>query len=186
MKSKNLLIVACTVLVGFFCIAGTASATSHDVEWVFGNSIDGMSDYILNSYLPSDEELGVIGGSDPTLTLRLNQRYQATVVNYVAHPLQIIAKAASYTSDTVLLSMGATVGSFESDVNVAWVDSGSGTITFTLTLDLYNAMNDAGQQPGYVCELHTPFMRGNFIVLGVPIADPIPETIEKSDISIEL
>ncbi len=74
MKSKNLLIIVCTVLVGGFCIVGTAEATSHDVEWVFGNSIDGMSDYILNSYSPSDEGLGTIGGHDPTLTLRLNQR----------------------------------------------------------------------------------------------------------------
>jgi len=165
-------------------ICGGAQATSHDVAWTFGNN--GFSDYILNSYSPAGAALGTVGGFDPTLTLRVNRRYQVTVVNYQSHPLQILAKAASSGSDIVLLSMSSTVGSFESDPGVGWVDNGAGTITFTLTLGLYNAMNAGGRQPGYGCELHASFMRGNFTVVGIPLEDPIPATIEKGEVKIEL
>jgi glucose/arabinose dehydrogenase len=184
MKKTNLVIGAWVVWIGSFCAVDKVEATSHDVELIFGNN--GSFDYILNSYSPSDEGLGTIGENDPTLTLRFNKRYKVTVVNYIFHPLEIIAKATSSSSDTVLLSMGSPVGSFESDPDIAWIDSGNGTVTFTMTTDLFNAMNGAGRQPGYRCRPHAPFMRGNFTVSAAPLDDPIPETIEKGNISIEL
>ena len=165
-------------------ISSGLQASSHDVEWTFGNN--GFSDYILNSYSPAEAELGQIGAFDPTLTLRLNGRYRATVVNYSSHPLQILAKADSSASDVVLLSMGSTVGSFESDPDAAFVDSGSGTITFTVTQGLHEAMKAGGRQPGYRCGLHASLMRGNFTIVGLPLDDPIATSIDKGTVKIEL
>lgn len=181
---KSILIGILSLAIASFCGVGVAGAASHDVAWTFGNN--GFSDYVLNSYSPAGAALGPIGGLDPTLTLKLNGRYQVTVVNYQSHPLQILAKASSSASDVVLLSMGSTTGSFESDSDVAFVDNGAGTITFTLTLGLYDAMNLGGRQPGYRCEPHASFMRGNFTIVGLPLSDPIPTSIDKGTVKIEM
>ncbi|MGD2095845.1 MAG: PQQ-dependent sugar dehydrogenase, partial [Phycisphaerales bacterium] len=165
--------------VSIFSI-GTLQAASHDVEWTFGNV--GFQSYRLDSYSPLEANIGTIGAEDPGLTLELGKRYHVTVTNYQVHPFEVIAKGATAGADTVLLSMGSPTGPFEADSDIAWTDNGLGTIEFTLTLNLYNAMMGPGQQPGYRCRPHAPFMRGDFIILGIPIA----ETISKGTISIEL
>lgn len=189
MNRQELLI---TVLAGIVVILGTSGAieaASHDVAWTFGNV--GSSSYRLDAFEPGDAGLGAsIGAEDPTLTVRVGRRYQVTVTNFVLHPFEVLAKGASAGADTVLLSMGSRTGPFESDPEVAWVDNGSGTVTFTLTVELYNAMIDSGHVPGYRCKAHIFTMRGDFDVLlepePEPLDDPIPGPIEKGTISIEL
>ena len=158
---------------------------AQDVSLTFGNV--GIFSYTLDSFSPANVDTGAnINDENPTLNLRIDKRYEITVINYTVHPLQILAKGTSAGQDIALLSMGSPTSSFESDPDVAWVDNGSGTVTFTLTMNLYNAMIDSGRVPGYRCQPHASTMRGNFNVLGLPINDPIPEPIEKGNINIEL
>jgi glucose/arabinose dehydrogenase len=189
MNRQELLI---TVLAGIVVILGTSGAieaASHDVAWTFGNV--GSSSYRLDAFEPGDAGLGAaIGAEDPTLTVRVGRRYQVTVTNFGPHPFEVLAKGTSAGADTVLLSMGSRTDPFESDPEVEWVDNGAGTVTFTLTAGLYNAMTDSDHVPGYRCKAHVFTMRGNFDVLvepePEPLDDPIPEPIEKGTISIEL
>jgi len=175
-------------MVVFLFASGTIQASSHDVAWTFGNV--GSSSYRLDAFEPADAGLeATLGTQDPTLTVELGKRYQVTVTNYGFHPFEVLAKGPSPSSDIVLLSMSAN-GSFESDPLVNWVDDGLGTVTFTLTRDLFNAMNEPGHIPGYRCRPHAFSMRGDFNVLAPPepepLENPIPEPIEKGDIKIEL
>lgn len=150
-----------------------------DVAWTFGNI--GSSSYRLNSFEPSDIDFGTIGSEDPTLPLELGKRYQVKVTNYTVHPFEIIAKATSSAQDNVLLSM-AIEGPFESDPKVNWEDDGQGTVRFTLTLPLYQAMTKNDLVPGYRCRPHSFSMRGDFLISGLPIA----ERISPSSVQIEL
>jgi len=189
MDTQKLLIsvvVSVSLILG---TSGTVEAASHDVAWTFGNV--GSSSYRLDAFEPGDAGLGAaIGAEDPTLTVRVGRRYQVTVTNFVPHPFEVLAKGTSAGADTVLLSMGSRTGPFESDPEVEWADNGAGTVTFTLTAGLYNAMIDSDHVPGYRCKAHVFTMRGNFDVLvepePEPLDDPIPEPIEKGTISIEL
>ncbi len=189
MNTQKLLIsvvVSVSLILG---TSGTVEAASHDVAWTFGNV--GSSSYRLDAFEPGDAGLGAsIGAEDPTLTVRVGRRYQVTVTNYLPHPFEVLAKGASAGADTVLLSMGSSTGPFESDPEVEWIDNGSGTVTFTLTPGLYNAMIDSGHVPGYRCKAHIFTMRGDFDVVlepePEPLDDPIPGPIEKGVISVEL
>ncbi len=189
MNKKELLIAAVAGMAVILGASGAIEAASHDVAWTFGNV--GSSSYRLDAFEPGDAGLGAgIGAEDPTLTVRVGRRYQVTVTNFRPHPFDVLAKGASAGSDIVLLSMGSSNGSFESDPEVDWVDNGSGTVIFTLTPGLYNAMIDSGHVPGYRCRAHPFTMRGNFDVLvepePEPLDDPIPGPIEKGNIRIEL
>ena len=156
-----------------------AQAQLFDVAWTFGNF--GSSSYRLNAFEPSDIEFGTIGSEDPTLLLELGKRYQVKVINYTVHPFEIIAKATSATQDNVLLSM-TIQGPFESDPQVNWEDDGQGTVRFTLTIPLYQAMTKNDLIPGYRCRPHLFSMRGDFFISGLPIA----ETISPSPVRIDL
>jgi glucose/arabinose dehydrogenase len=140
-----------------------------------------MSVYRLDAYQPAGISFAPLGSENPTLPLELGGRYQVTVTNYWAHPLEIIAKAQPPGQDRVLLSMAAA-GPFESDPGVAWEDNGQGTVRFTLTEALYYAMTEGGRKPGYRCLPHAATMRGEFTVAGLPIA----ERIEPSPVRVEL
>jgi len=179
--SRDGALIARLVLVAVILgVVSSAAMAAHDVAWTFGNS--GSQSYVLSSYDPGDADLGSIGAQDPTLTLQLGKRYEVTVTSYAFHPLDILAKGAGSTTDTRLLSMGASVGTFESDPDVDWEDSGSGTVTFTLTMDLYSAMIGPGQNAGYRCRAHASTMRGDFTVEGTPFV----QTIEKGTLTVEL
>ncbi len=181
-----------TVLAGIVVLlsaSGAIQASSHDVAWTFGNI--GSSSYRLDAFEPGDAGLGAgLGAQNPTLTVQVGKRYQVTVTNYIYHPFEVLAKGSSAGLDIPLLSQGNTNSPFETDPEVNWVDNGSGTITFTLTAGLYNAMIDSGHVPGYRCRPHAFSMRGNFDVLAErepePLENPIPEPIEKGLIRIEL
>jgi hypothetical protein len=148
-------------ITGILLIAdGSAVGSSYDAAWTFNHA--GIASYVLQSVEPDYVNLGPIGAEDPNLTLHLGRRYQVTVIDFSAHPFQVIAKGATDANDTFLLSMGAAAGPFESDPNVAWDDTGSGTVTFTLTLDLCDAMKTLNRAPGYRCGIHVSNMRGNF------------------------
>lgn len=78
MKRKNLLFAVVVVLAGVFTVAETAHATSHDVEWVFGNN--GFADFstAFSSadgrlfYADLDTEINlelILGADDRTLDL---------------------------------------------------------------------------------------------------------------------
>ncbi|MBL7188263.1 MAG: PQQ-dependent sugar dehydrogenase [Phycisphaerae bacterium] len=182
------------VVVGAAVILGTSAtveADSHDVGWTFGNV--SSSSYRLDAFEPGDAELGAsLGTQDPTLTLQIGKRYQVTVTNFIPHPLEVLAKGASAGADTILLAQGPKTGPFESDPEVVWQDNGAGTVTFTLTSGLHDAMLAAGHVPGYRCGAHIFTMRGGFNVLPAaepepdPLGDPIPEPLLKGDITVEL
>ncbi len=189
MNRRELSISLFVGIVAILSTSGAIQAASHDVAWTFGNV--GSSSYRLDAFEPSDAVLGAsIGTQNPTLTVQVGRRYQVTVTNFIPHPLQVLAKGDSAGSDVALLSQGSSIGPFESDPEVDWVDNGSGTVTFTLTSGLYNAMIDSGHVPGYRCRAHPFTMRGNFDVLAEPepepLENPIPEPIEKGVIRVEL
>jgi glucose/arabinose dehydrogenase len=187
-RFTSVLSVGLAVILG---ISGTTEATSHDVGWTFGNV--SSSSYRLDAFEPDDAGLGAsLGAQDPTLTLQIGKRYQVAVTNFIPHPFEVLAKGASAGADTILLAQGGKTGPFESDPEVAWVDTGSGTVTFTLTSALHAAMIESGHVPGYRCGAHIFTMRGDFDVLPAaepasePLDDPIPERILKGDITVEL
>jgi glucose/arabinose dehydrogenase len=158
----------------------TAHAQLFDVAWTFGNV--GSNSYRLDAFEPANIEFGTIGSENPTLPLELGKRYQVKVSDYIMHPFEIIAKSTSVTQDKVLLSMSIQ-GPFESDPQVNWEDDGRGTVRFTLTTPLYQAMIEDGLIPGYRCRIHLFSMRGDFLVSGLPIAErigpsPIPIDLE--------
>ncbi len=167
------------VLAMALSLTVAAQAQPPDVTWTFGNI--GSSSYRLDAFTPPDVEFGTIGTADPTLPLELGKRYQVTVTAHVVHPFEVIAKSSSPTQDRVLLSMAAT-GTFESDPHVNWQDDGQGTVAFTLTTGLYQAMTESGRTPGYRCRPHFIEMRGDFTIVGLPIAD----TIAPSPIRIDM
>jgi hypothetical protein len=156
--------------IGFDNItAVTGPAPTYDLAWTFDN--DGVSSYVLDVYEPN-VPFGVIGTDDPTLLLHIDKRYQVTVLNFSPHPFDVLAKGATPVNDVVLLGMGATAGTLESDPDIAWEDNGLGTVTFTMTSGLYSAMAVPDKQPGYRCDIHTSTMRGDFdICLGKPLGD---------------
>lgn len=161
---------ACLLVVLVALAPSTALAQSYDIAWTFG-SVD-IESYRLDAFEPNDVEFGDLGSEDPNLPLQLGGRYQVTVTEYSFHPFEIIAKGPSASQDTVLLSM-TIQGPFESDPDVAWTDDGRGTVAFTLTEALYQAMVEGGRNPGYRCRTHPTTMRGDFAVAGLPIADRI-------------
>ncbi|MHC4147249.1 MAG: PQQ-dependent sugar dehydrogenase [Planctomycetota bacterium] len=171
------------------------------MAWTFGNV--GSASYRLDAFSPADAGLGAsLGEQDPTLTVQIGKRYQVKVTNFVPHPFEVLAKGSSTGADTILLAQGSRTGPFESDPDVAWQDNGAGTVTFTLTAGLHEAMLASGRVPGYRCGAHIFTMRGNFNVLPAaepnpepepdpkpgsdPLSDPIPEPISKGAISVEL
>ncbi len=168
-----------------FFLAGLSFGQPGDVSWIFGDS--GLTAYLLNSYSPAQANLGTVGASNPDLNLLIGKRYEVTVVNFSAHPLDILAKAATSAQDIVLLSAAPGVtGTLESDPAIAWQDLGGGVARFTMTRALFDAMVVGNRVPGYRCAAHASTMRGNLIVLGDPINDPIPGPIAKTSFRIEL
>lgn len=159
--------------------AAAAWAQPYDVAWTFG-SVDSSS-YRLDAVVPDDIGFPPLGSEDPTLPLELGKCYQITVTDPALHPFEVIAKGSSPEQDKVLLSM-TIQGPFESDPGVDWKDNGQGTVSFTLTTPLYQAMVEGGRVPGYRCALHPFEMRGDFTVAGLPIA----ERIAPSPIAIDL
>jgi hypothetical protein len=154
-----------------------------DAQFTLNNN--GMSSWRLDSYSPPEANVGPLAVANPTLNLVISKRYEITDPNFGPHPFQLIAKAASSGGDVILLSQGSGVGSFESDPNVAWQDTGTAVIAFTLTPALANAMSpDANYVPGYRCIAHPTTMRGNIIikaepVCGDPAHKPLPGDINQ-------
>ncbi len=192
------------LLAGLVIVLGSfraSEATLHDVAWTFGNV--GSASYRLDAFDPADAGLGAsLGSQDPTLTVQIGKRYQVAVTNFIPHPFEVLAKGSSPGLDIVLLAQGGVAGSLESDPNIAWADDGAGTVTFTLTAALHEAMMEPGRVPGYRCRAHIFTMRGDFNVLPAadpepapepdpkpepdPVGDPIPGPIEKGSVSVEL
>jgi glucose/arabinose dehydrogenase len=157
----------------------TAFGQGTDLAWTFGNV--GFSSYRLDAISPGGAGLPSLGSQDPTLPLDLGGRYQVKVTSYAVHPFEVIAKGSSASQDTVLLSMSVS-GPFESDPDVAWQDDGKGTVRFTLTTRLYQAMVEGGRVPGYRCRPHASLMRGDFTVASLPIAERIEPSLVRVDL----
>ncbi len=144
-------------------------APAYDVAWTFDNTADGA--YVLNYQEPANSLPGEVGVENPTFLLYPGERYQITVLDPASHPFELIAKGAEPAQDEVLLSaVDGVTGRSEDDPDVAWIDNGSGTVTFTLTDRLYRAMRAGGKRPGYRCGIHPSQMRGDFQVCIAPIA----------------
>jgi hypothetical protein len=122
--------------------------------------------YVLVEIDPSHILLGELNRENPPLALVVGQRYQVTVADADSHPLEIIAGGPHPDQDRVLLSMQPRVTTpFENDRAVDWYESGYGTARFTLTPDLWAALQgDANEVPGYRCAVHAQSMRGPFTV----------------------
>ena len=149
-------------------IAVLGPAPIYDVAWTFGNTEN--QSYILNSFEPNDIALGDIDSENPTLLLSLGKRYQITVLDNVNHPFELIAKGTDSEQDDVLLSANpGTIGMYEREPDAAWIDNRIGTVTFTLTDELYNAMMAQNKIPGYRSGIHVDNTRGNFNICTAPI-----------------
>jgi hypothetical protein len=149
--------------------ASPPARAQSDEQWAFSNS--GTASYLLTSVSSASLFPGALPAADPTISLVVGTRYAASVGNFAAHPLQVLAKGATASTDQVLLSQGSTVGLMEADPDVAFSDSGSGTVTFTLTQGLVDAMGAGGRIPGYRCGAHVGSMRGDF---SVEVPPPVP------------
>ncbi len=164
----------------------SSAAPAPDYEWTFGAV--GLSDYRLTAVSSPDVYGGALDALDPALNLILDKRYRIEVIDFIAHPIQIVAKAANALSDGVLLAMGPVAGSMEADAGVAWTDNGAGTVEFTLTSALLAAARSSARAPGYRCAVHSDSMRGDFVIFGdgAPIANPIPDPIPKGPETVEV
>lgn len=136
----------------------------YDVAWEFDSQ--DTDAYVLAEVEPSHIPLGEIDAANPTLDLVKGQRYQIALYDPGTHPIELIAKGASPDEDLLLLSMSPGVfGTFEDDEDVDWLDQGDGTVAFTLTSDLWAAMQGQDHQsPGYRSALHPETMRGDFVI----------------------
>ena len=137
-----------------------------DTEWVFASV--GSTAYALQSFEPAEANIGPINGQNPDLLLQIGDRYRVHVLDFETHPLQFIGRGTSTDTDVVILSMNNSTLSldpnFEEDIDVNWVDSGDGTIEFTLTEGLINAMDfDDAHSPGYRSGGAPLALRGNII-----------------------
>ncbi len=146
-------------------------------SWTFGDN--GYGAYRLEAPQPYCINLGTFSADNPTLLLEMGKRYQVRVVHYTDYPLEVIAKGASAGRDKVLLSMGSDTGTFAADREVNWQDDGRGTVRFTLTPRLFNAMEEGGLTPGYRCRAQAATMRGDFAVTWMP---PITERMAHAPI----
>jgi hypothetical protein len=146
---------------------GVGGPEPHAAAWIFADN--GPLGYRVDARNPVHLQIDLFVRENPTLPLEVGKRYQLTVANYTAYPLEVIAKGASVAQDQVLLSMGSEVGAFASDPEVNWQDLGQGAVQFTLTEGLYHAMIDAGGTPGYRCRTHAQTMRGEFAVQANPL-----------------
>jgi hypothetical protein len=96
-------------------MASALAVAAVDVGWVFG--VSGSFAYVLQSFTPEDAGLGLVGASNPVLTLRGGGRYEVTVTDRDMHPLEIGGLGPVSGADQVLLSMASGVeGSFEADL----------------------------------------------------------------------
>jgi len=106
---------------------------------VFGNT--NSNDYIISS--SDSESVAVTGAADPELNLSIGTRYAFSVTNFSGHPFQL-----SDGDGKALITMGSDFGSFNADTDVNLEDDGEGTITFTLSSNLANALSS------YRCQFH--------------------------------
>jgi|GEM_PF-5933132 len=127
-----------------------------DATVVLGNS--GSTDYTITS--TTNTAIAAVNANDPTLNLTVGKRYKFSVTNFASHPLHFTS-----SDTTVLLGMGSNVGSFETDTAVNFVDNGQGSIVFTLTQALADAMND------YRCENHAGMTGSVTVTGGTPIVN---------------
>jgi len=153
-------------LLWLFPSSLAARGQPYDVGWTFGD--DGFGAYRLEAAEPGIPELAVLDRDNPTLLLALGKRYQVRVVNHAVYPFEVIARGAWAVQDRVLLSMGSSAGAFASDPEVNWQDDGQGTVRFTLTARLFQAMEEGGLTAGYRSRSQAATMRGGFIVTWTP------------------
>jgi glucose/arabinose dehydrogenase len=157
-----------------------------DFQWTFDNT--SSFSYTLTTLSSTQVFGGGLPSDDPTINLIVGKRYGVHVVNFAAHPVAIVALGASAAQDVDLLLQGAGVGSLEGDAGIGWTDDGAGNVEFTVTPSLIAAMTVSAHTPGYICDIHPATMRGSFDIFnnGVAIADPIPGSIPKGTVRIEL
>ena len=142
----------------------TAILRDYDVAWTFGHQ--DIAAYRLDLIEPAHMPLGLLGGENPWLILVMGQRYQVTVVDPDRHPFELIARGLTVNEDVVFLSMKAGVTALmENNESVDWADNGGGTVAFTLTQDLWSALQGAApHSPGYRCGIHSQTMRGGLML----------------------
>lgn len=163
MNVKTLTVAVAALLVA---VCGPRSAGAQAVSDVQVTLLDVPTvAYYIDSYSPLSANVGTTGSTNlnPAMNLVVGKRYKFTFADGANHPFQVIAEAANPTGDTILLSQGGIVGSFESDPGVAWLETGS-DMYFTVTTALLTAMNAGGSVPGYRCDFHPASMRGLFLV----------------------
>ena len=165
---------SCLLILASFCLFPASVLAVSDAQFTVVNN--GASSWRLESYSPPEANVGLLADPNTTFNLVINKRYAITDPNFIAHPFELIAaKNAPTAQDIILLSMRVGVtGTLESDPNVAWQDTGTSVVSFTLTNAMVNAMSpDANHVPGYRCGVHTTMMRGNINIKPAPVCgDP--------------
>ncbi len=162
-------------MVGVLLMSAAYAAADSDFQWAFNNAA--FLSYTITAVSSPRVYDGSLGAGNPGLTLIVGKRYEVTVVNSGAHPFQVLAKGSGPGSDVVLLSMSSTAGTLQTDPDINWTNdnaSSNGKVDFTVTPALVTAMFSNGNSPGYRCSVHTSTMRGDFMIVGAPLANPIP------------
>ncbi len=117
----------------------------------------GSSFYQLTAVSPSS--IGTTGTNNPTLNLEIGRRYRVDCPD--AHPFEVIAKAASFSSDTALATQGPFTAPSEGFAGLDWTE-GTNFVEFTLVPGFADLMNGTvAQAPGYRCSFHPSTMRGD-------------------------
>lgn len=170
-------------ILALACLTALPALAASDFQWTFDDQA--TVNYIIDEVSSDAVYAGPLNAADPTIRLIVGRRYGVTIVNSSEHPFQVIAKGASAVSDIVLLAQGQTLGTLEDDTDIDWFDSGgvfNGLVEFTVTQALVEAMQGDIRDPGYRCGTHTTTMRGDFVIAGLAIDDPIPGGIPASDV----
>lgn len=148
-----------------------AGAAGAQVETLTFDATGDNEDWVLTNVSSTDIFDGSLPSNEATVTLTIGQRYEIVNLNASLHFFQLLAKGSSFAEDVVLLSQNTTTGTLESDPDINWVDDGqtpTGTVAFTMTQTLADAMVQSGLAPGYRCQQHPTMMRGDIVVVSPP------------------
>ena len=156
-KLTNISVTSKSLMRGAFTIVEgdeeptTGEPTEPDYRVILTNQDDKKYTVIID--VASEEVFsGSSSEENPTLNLIVGKRYEFTVAKSGTHPLQILAMGKETSEDHVLLAQGPAIGLMEENPVIAWVDNSAqynGTVSFTVTPQLIEAMRTDGRKPGY-------------------------------------
>ncbi|MBX7244220.1 MAG: hypothetical protein K1X53_01905 [Candidatus Sumerlaeaceae bacterium] len=156
MKRFGIMMAAACILSS---VAGAQTTSSVQIAW----DDFGTAGYFMSSFSPPSANVGLTGSGNlnPTLSLQMGKRYKFTYTNAGSHPLEVVARGATFASDVAHLSL-AVNPSLESNSGIAWFETGS-DFYFNITGQLADALNAGAGGAGYHCNFHPDTMRGGIV-----------------------